>query len=109
MKQKVRLPKTDSIDELAQFWDTHDLTDFEDQLEVVTEPVFVTECEPAIGDTSLIGRAKELEVAGMLIRNGIYVFWPFVDTVADLPRRFTVHSCSGEVCREGIGLGLDKG
>jgi len=34
------LPKTDSIQELAQFWDTHDLTDFEEQLEEVSEPVF---------------------------------------------------------------------
>jgi len=34
------LPKTDSIQELAQFWDTHDLTDFEDELEEVTDPVF---------------------------------------------------------------------
>ena len=32
--------KTDSIEELARFGDTHDLTDFEDQLEIVTEPVF---------------------------------------------------------------------
>jgi len=35
-----RLPQTDSIKELARFWDTHDLTDFEDQLEEVTQPVF---------------------------------------------------------------------
>ena len=35
-----RLPQTDSIQELAQFWDTCDLTDFEDELEEVTEPVF---------------------------------------------------------------------
>ncbi|MGD9634079.1 MAG: CopG family antitoxin [Pirellulales bacterium] len=34
------LPKTDSIEELAQFWDTHDLTDFEADLEEETEPVF---------------------------------------------------------------------
>ena len=34
------LPQTDSIQELAQFWDTHDVTDFEDDLEEVTEPVF---------------------------------------------------------------------
>ncbi len=33
-------PQTDSILELAQFWDTHDLTEFEDELEEVTEPVF---------------------------------------------------------------------
>lgn len=37
------LPKTDSIRDLAEFWDTHDLTDFEDELEEVTETVF----EPA--------------------------------------------------------------
>lgn len=35
-----RLPNTDSIQELARFWDTHDLTEFEDQLEEVGEPVF---------------------------------------------------------------------
>ena len=34
------LPQTDSIQELAQFWDAHDVTDFEDELEEVTEPVF---------------------------------------------------------------------
>jgi predicted DNA binding CopG/RHH family protein len=34
-------PKTDSIDELARFWDEHDLTDYEDELEEVSEPVFV--------------------------------------------------------------------
>ena len=35
-----KIPQTDSIRELARFWDTHDLTDFEDELEEVTEPVF---------------------------------------------------------------------
>ena len=35
-----RLPKTDSIEELAQFWDTHDLTDFEEELEEVSGQVF---------------------------------------------------------------------
>jgi len=34
------IPETDSIEELARFWETHDFTDFEDQLEEVTEPVF---------------------------------------------------------------------
>lgn len=37
---KQKLPKTDSISELARFWDKHDITDFEDLLEEVTEPVF---------------------------------------------------------------------
>lgn len=35
-----KIPQTDSIQEIAQFWDNHDLTDFEDQLEEVPEPVF---------------------------------------------------------------------
>lgn len=84
MKSKQQLPKTASIPELADFWDRHDLTDFEGQLEVVTERVFARECAEPASSAALIGRAKELEVAGMLIRNGIYVFWPLVDTGADL-------------------------
>jgi hypothetical protein len=36
-----RLPNSDSVQELARFWDTHDLTDFEQALEHVCEPVFV--------------------------------------------------------------------
>jgi hypothetical protein len=39
--KKFKLPKFDSIQELAQFWDSHDLTDFEDQLREVKQPVFV--------------------------------------------------------------------
>ena len=42
---KLMIPETDSIKELARFWDTHDLTDFEDQLEEVTEPVFQRQVE----------------------------------------------------------------
>ena len=39
--RKSKLPRIDSIKKLAEFWDTHDLTDFEDELEEVAEPVFV--------------------------------------------------------------------
>ena len=38
-----QIPHTDSIQEFATFWDTHDLTAFENQLEEVTEPVFERE------------------------------------------------------------------
>ena len=38
-----KVPQTDSIQELAEFWGTHDLTDFEEELEEVTEPVFERE------------------------------------------------------------------
>jgi len=43
MKMKMKyhkIPETNSILELTRFWDTHDLTDFEDELEKVYEPVF---------------------------------------------------------------------
>ena len=38
-----KIPQFDSIQEMAHFWDTHDLTDFEDELEEVNEPIFVRE------------------------------------------------------------------
>lgn len=34
------LPKTDSVKALAAFWDNHDVTDLENELEEVTEAVF---------------------------------------------------------------------
>ena len=34
------IPKTDSIQELASFWDHHDLTDFEQELEEVESTIF---------------------------------------------------------------------
>lgn len=37
------IPKTDSIQELATFWDSHDLTNFDDELIEITEPVFIKE------------------------------------------------------------------
>ena len=38
--RRQQIPQTDSIRELAEFWDTHDVTDFDGELEEVTEPVF---------------------------------------------------------------------
>ncbi len=35
-----KIPKTDSIQELSMFWQRHDVTDFEDELEGVPGPVF---------------------------------------------------------------------
>ena len=44
MKENImghqELPRTDSIQELVRFWDTHDLTDFEAELEETADPVF---------------------------------------------------------------------
>jgi hypothetical protein len=36
----MKVLETDSIRELADFWDTHEATAFDDQLEEVAEPVF---------------------------------------------------------------------
>lgn len=38
--KKTRMPDPDAVKTLAEFWDRHDLTDFQDELEQVTEPVF---------------------------------------------------------------------
>ena len=43
-----RIPDTDSIEELSTFWDTHDLTDFEDQLEEVHTPIFARRKEATV-------------------------------------------------------------
>jgi hypothetical protein len=39
--KKVKIPKTDSIKELAKFFETHDSSEFEDELVEITEPIFV--------------------------------------------------------------------
>jgi predicted DNA binding CopG/RHH family protein len=57
MKGK-RIPETDSIAELASFWDSHDVTDFEDQLEEIQDPVF--QGEPG-ASLSIRLNAKDLE------------------------------------------------
>ena len=40
---KSKIPQSDSIEELACFWQRHELADFEDELEEVPEPVFERE------------------------------------------------------------------
>ena len=35
-----KIPQMDSVAELARFWDKHDLTEFEDELEELKESVF---------------------------------------------------------------------
>jgi hypothetical protein len=42
------IPQTDSIRELAEFWDTHEVPDFDDELEEVKEPVFEREPEAVV-------------------------------------------------------------
>ena len=43
-----KIPQSDSVEELARFWDTHDLTDFADQLENAFKRVFERKTETVI-------------------------------------------------------------
>ena len=45
MCEDNEIPSTDDIEELARFWETHDATDFEDEVEEEAEPVFVRKTE----------------------------------------------------------------
>ena len=36
----MKIPEIDSMRELAEFWDTHDVTELADELVEVAEPVF---------------------------------------------------------------------
>ena len=61
---RKNIPKTDSIQELAHFWDTHDLTDVEDELEEVSEPVF------ELGTQLLVPlEPRELEALNVLAKS----------------------------------------
>ena len=72
-----KIPTTDSIEELARFWDTHDVTDFEDELEEVEGPIFERQAElqiqlPADEVAALEEVAREKGIkAGVLVREWI--------------------------------------
>jgi hypothetical protein len=56
-----KIPSTDSIEELARFWDRHDLTDFKDQLEEVTTPVFTRSSTTAVTVRLRPAEAKQIK------------------------------------------------
>jgi len=56
-----RIPDFKSDKEAAEFWDTHDLTDFEDELELAEDVVFVKPETQTISirmDRKLVNRLK---------------------------------------------------
>ena len=64
----AKIPTTDSIQELAVFWQQHDVTDFEHELEEVSEPVFrranvvgvpLTEAEHRAVHDAAVGRGLD--------------------------------------------------
>ena len=56
-----RVPDMDSIEEISRFWDTHDLTDFEDQLEEVRTPVFARRKEATVAIALTLREAEVLK------------------------------------------------
>lgn len=40
MEKEMKIPHFESSDDMARFWDCHDITDFEDDLVEVKEPIF---------------------------------------------------------------------
>ncbi len=70
-----RLPQTDSIEELSRFWQTHDLTEFEDQLEEVPEAVFERRPEAIVTVRLRPEEAKEVKRIAQArgVRQGILI------------------------------------
>jgi hypothetical protein len=65
-----KIPRTDSIQELAPFWDTHDVTELEDQLEEVEEPIFGR--EPGASLTLRLEREEVEAVRRVASRRGVH-------------------------------------
>lgn len=40
MGKQMNIPEFTTLREMAEFWDTHDITEFEDELVEVKEPIF---------------------------------------------------------------------
>jgi len=83
--KKEHIPQTESITELADFWDTHDITDFEDELEELKEPVFE--------------RRKQLKtqrnkMSPKILQEGALIFW-FHSYDALFENRASVHVGKG--------------
>jgi len=65
----MKLPETDSIRELAEFWDTHDVTEFADELVEVEERVFAR--SPASGVTVPLTASELKAVRDLAASRGV--------------------------------------
>jgi len=80
-----QIPDTDSIAELAAFWDSHDLTDFEEELEEVTQPVFK---RSSSSDVKIQLSSEEVAAAERIARaQGIGLAALIRDWVVERPRQ----------------------
>ncbi|WP_295437353.1 CopG family antitoxin [uncultured Thiodictyon sp.] len=91
-----KLPETDSITALAEVWQSHDLSEFEDVLVEVTEPVFqraqpLSVTLPAADLAALRARARqehipETALVSRWIHERLHAGWPYVSPLSP-PRR----------------------
>jgi hypothetical protein len=82
--KKPRPAKPDPIQELAEFWDSHDLTDFDDKLEEVTAPVFVRGTSIRVPlDSGEVKAVEQLAQAKGVSREELVRAW----VLQKLPRR----------------------
>jgi len=40
MEKQITIPEFKTLKEMSEFWDNHDLTDFENEMEEVKDPIF---------------------------------------------------------------------
>jgi len=64
----MKIPDTDSIRELAEFWDAHEITAFDEQLEEVAEPIFV---RAKSGVTVLLSGDERTAVRKIAVLRGV--------------------------------------
>ncbi len=63
--RRAKLPEADSVQKLAEFWQKHDLSDFEEDLEMVNAPVFVRDAaiqvRLSLREAKSVGRMAQAE------------------------------------------------
>ena len=72
----MKLPQTDSIEKMAEFWDSHDVTDFEEELEEVADPVFQSKTVVKVPlDAQQAELAQQLAAAKGITRPNLIQQW----------------------------------
>jgi predicted DNA binding CopG/RHH family protein len=98
MKRR-HIPKTDSITKLADFWQGHDLTDYEDELEEVAEPVFEQRATPNV--TLRLGSRQAVAVQRIARAHGIACAQLVRTWIAERIRRETKGGQARQEVRRG--------
>lgn len=82
--KECKITKKD-LEKLANFWDTHDITNFEDELEEVKEPVFERRKKQKI---------QRRKMSPKILQEGALIFW-FHSYDAIFENRASIHVGKG--------------